>query len=305
MNNMPPVSIYIITYLDSEARGKILLRTCEWVLRQRYPDFEVVVSDNGGDYAAKDALISLSDSRLRICENEGNAGFTGNINRCIEHCSHDIIKPMCDDDLLHLDFLSVTVPLVDDETYVVVDVEKFLFETDPENIACPLDGNLEIRTRSPGYRSDVWVLPYASSSIPSATLFTRRMFEALGRYDVLAELSDWDFLIEACIRRKVVHVEQCLCYVGVWGGTDTELQLSRDPFYFSRESLYTKFRILRQKELTGKEHAGLLLFIWKCAAWEGLRLFRHLFSRIYRDGYTVFLKSFGEFIFLNKGRFGR
>ena len=78
MNNMPPVSIYIITYLDSEARGKILLRTCEWVLRQRYPDFEVVVSDNGGDYAAKDALASLSDSPLTFLPS-----FYFDFNLCI------------------------------------------------------------------------------------------------------------------------------------------------------------------------------------------------------------------------------
>ena len=80
----------------------MLLRTCEVALEQNYPDFEVVVSDNGGEFSAEGALASIDDPRLKIYRNEENVGFSGNMNRCLELCQYDIIKPCCDDDLICL-----------------------------------------------------------------------------------------------------------------------------------------------------------------------------------------------------------
>ncbi len=305
MNNAPAVSIYIITYLDSEERGEILKRTCEWALAQRYPNFEVVVSDNGGDYAAKDALASIQDARLKVCTNEENAGFTGNINRCLKHCSHDLIKPLCDDDLLHLDFLSATVPLVNDHTLVVVDVEKFMLETDPEGIEQTFRDLPLTETRNAGYGADIWNLSYANSCIPSAILFTRKLFHEIGEFDSNTILSDWDFFVETCLCKKVVHVKRTLCYLGVWDGSETEVALREEPFFFPRESLYTRFRILRCKDLSGKERAVLMFGLWKNFAWQSLRPFKYPFSRVYRAGYVEYFKKFFGFVWVDKSAFGR
>ncbi|WP_372845879.1 glycosyltransferase family 2 protein [Pontiella sp.] len=300
---MPSVSIYIITYLNSEERGQVLLRTCEQAFLQRYPDFEVVVSDNGGSYAAADALASIDDPRLKVCTNKENEGFTGNINRCLEHCSFDIIKLLCDDDLIHPDFLAATVPLVDDHTLIVVGVRKFLFGDDPKELNTPISMPAPWETRNPGYGHDIWHLPYVCSCIPSATLLTRALFKELGGFDRNTITADWDFFVEACLNAKVVHVQTTLCFVGVWGGSLTE-EMAGTPYFFPRESLYTKFRFLHCKSLPLNHQVRILAMVFKELLWQGLRPFRHPFSKTYWSGFFDYVRYQTRLTFMKKRQFG-
>ena len=303
--SLPGVSIYVITYLNSEERGGVLKQTCERLLQQHYPDFEVVVSDNGGSYSAADALASIQDARLRVCINQENAGFTGNINRCLQHCSYDIIKPMCDDDLIHPDFLTVTVPLLDDDTLVVVDMDFFIFGTEPEGLDKPLSEPLETEMRNPGYGADIWSLPYANSCIPSATLFTRKLFHEIGGFDGNTITSDWDFLVKGCMNKKVVHVMRLLCHVGVWDEAETVIKLREEPYFFAREGLYTSFRVLRCGNLSNRERIVLVLRIWGRFAFDVLLPLKHPFSKAYHVGAINFSRKFLKFLFSGKGSFAR
>jgi glycosyltransferase involved in cell wall biosynthesis len=302
MNEYPPVSVYIVTYLTSEERCDVLRQTCRDVLALRYPEFEVVVSDNGGAHTAKDALRSLDDPRLKVFENESNEGFTGNINRCIKYCAHDIIKLMCDDDLIHPDFLSQTVPLIDDHTLVVAAVEKYVLGQAPKVINQVYTDPPPCEIREAGYDRQMWTLPYMASCIPSATLFKRSLFRELGGYDKNTITSDWDFFIEACLYANVIHVQAKLCFVGVWEGSLTE-EMMGTPYFYPSESLYTKFRILRLKQLSLGDRAGILCMIMKDILWQGLRIVKHVTSKVYWVGYGDYLSRHFRFIFRNKQQF--
>ena len=300
MQNHPNVSIYIITYLNTAERGEVLKKTCERVLQQNYPNFEVVVSDNGGSYSATDALASIQDVRLKVCINQENAGFTGNINRCLQHCSYDIIKPLCDDDLIHPEFLTATVPLLTDDTLVVVDVENFVFGTEPEGIDEPLPEPLPMESRAAGYGADIWGLPYANSCIPSAILFSRNLFRDLGGYEDHTKLSDWDFLVKACLNKKVVHVMRTLCHVGVWDEAESTIKLLEDPYYFAREGLYTKFKVLWCEMLSNKEGWDLRLDLWRNFLWQSLRPIKYPFSKKYWSGYAAYTTVFFQLLTAGK-----
>ena len=285
------VSIFIVTYMGSEDRGDILRRTCEMALAQNYPDFEVVVSDNAGPYPAAEALKSISDPRLKVVTNTENVGFAGNANRCVELCSNNIIKLLCDDDLLHPDFLSVMVPYVDDETLVVCDVRKFEIGHDPEEMTVPLSEASSIWKRPGGYGGDMWSLSCTPSSIPSATLFTKKLFSELGKYDSKTITADWDFFIENCLYHNLVHVRHTLCFVGVWPGSLTEEMLDR-PYFYPMQGLYTKIRVYRLKALPfGKRLIFACSLHYRCLL-QTLRLFRHPFSKAYREGYAEYRKRF-------------
>jgi len=299
----PPISIYIITYLNSKERGEVLRHTCERALMQRYPNFEVVVSDNGGSCSAADALASIGDPRLRVCANKENAGFTGNVNRCLEHCSFDIIKLLCDDDLIHPDFLAAMVPFVDDNTLVVAGVRKFLFGEDPAELDANVGFPVSFETRNPGYGHDIWYLPYTSSCIPSATLFTRSLFQKLGGYDRNTVTSDWDFFVEACLYAKVVHVHPTLCFVGVWGGSLTE-EMMGTPYFYPRESLYTKFRVLHCKSLPMSRRFRISFMVFKEFIWQGLRPFKHPLSKTYWLGFFEYVQYQFKLMFRKKREFG-
>ncbi len=299
MKEYPPVSIFIVTYLSSEERGEVLRKTCESVLAQRYSDFEVVVSENPGPVRAADALASIKDPRLKVFRAEENTGFAGNMNRCVELCSHEIIKPLCDDDLMHPDFLTQTVPFIDDETLVVVGVQKFEFGTEPEGMREMLKHPPESGRRTTGYSKEIWRLPYAPCSIPSATLFTRSLFESLGRYDRRTITADWDFFIESCLHRNVVHVDKPLCFVGVWSGSLTE-EMMEKPFFYPTQGLYTKFRVFHHKKLPFLQKAQLMGSLLKEFCWQSLRPLRRISMKAYRSGYCEYAGCFFKLLATGK-----
>lgn len=287
MVEYPPVSVFITTCLNTPERGKVLLATCRNALAQNYPEFEVVVSDNAGDYPAEEALAELKDPRLRVFRNDHNIGQAGNSNLCLERCVHDIIKVNCDDDLLHPDCLRATVPYVDDDTYVIAGKEKYIIGEHPAELDQPLPDSLEVTCRAPGYRKDIW--DYTHVCLPGCCLFTRNLFIELGGYNEKPVFFDYDFLLEARMRKQVVTVKHPLCMMGVWKGSFSNRAAERSPYFFSIGSLYTKFRLLRSTSLTPADKRGLRFKLIRWFLKESLRVPRHLFSGRYWRGYFEFV----------------
>ncbi len=303
MIDPPPVSIYIITYLTSEDRCAVLRRTCEVALMQNYPDFEVVVSDNGGEFFATEALKSIDDPRVKIFRAKDNTGFSGNMNRCLKLCQYDLIKPVCDDDLIHPDFLNHTVPLVDDETYVVVDVAKFPFGQEPSELFAPLQKEGEQEIREPGYRPDVWELPY--EPYPSAVLYSRKLFQEVGGCDPKTITADWDLCIEVALYRKIAYLKLPLCFVGEWEGSLTIAMQQSNPFFYPMSGLYTKFRLYKCKALSGTERRGIFSMLAKEYIWQSLRPLKHPLSPLHREGFSEFTKRFWQLVRWGQNDFTR
>lgn len=288
-NQAPPVSIYIITYLNTEERCQALLRCCRSALAQDYPDFEVVVSDNVGEYHALDVLSVLSDDRLKVVRNEKNVGFAGNINRCLDRCIHDIIKPMCDDDMLHPEYLAVAAPRADSETLVVVDFEKFGVGNAEAVLNKPISHPVEMQMRPAGYGHDLWNLPFGS--FPSGTLFSRELFRDLGGYSRTSLVADWDFLIRACMSKTICFIKQPLCYMEVWDESLTEQINSDRPFYFPSAGLSTRFGLMANPVLTRGNRVHLRSEMFCGFLRESVRFLAHLNSRIYRSGFVKYLNE--------------
>lgn len=292
MKNLPGVSIYIVTYLNSEERGAILKDTCEWALKQNYPIFEVVVSDNAGRFLATEVLKTIHDPRLKVFRNEKNIGMAPNMNLCLERCVNEIIKVSCDDDLLHPDTLRLSVPYVDDETLVVVGLEKFIIGSVPAEIHVPVGGipRKSIRSSGCGRTNNLWKFSY--DGLPGCTLFTKKYFASLGRYDTRSKVEDWDFLIMSRLMRSVCFVDQTLCYQGVWPESLTESMLANEPYFFPQAGLYTKFKVLANDSLCVTERFHLKRMLIVELLCESLRALRHTHRREYRIGYVEYLKSF-------------
>ncbi len=286
----PSVSICIVTYLDSEERCRVLEATCRNALQQRYPNFEVVVSDNAGPVTAEEALASIEDPRLKIFRNEENLGMAGNMNKCIERCQHDIIKMNCDDDLLHPDFLTLTVPWVDDESLVVTDMEKYIIGTHPEGMDRTVSKDPEVVVREPGYRYDFWRIKY--DALPGDTLFTKKLHSSLGGYRSGSGVCDWDFAVRARMQKRVLNIKEKLCFQGVWDSSLTEKILKTKPYYFIHSGLFTKFNLLRENSfrLSHRLHLYTIMFLQLFVA--GMRCVRNLNKVEYRSGFRVYWTCF-------------
>jgi hypothetical protein len=106
----PLVSIYIPTY----NRPDYLRRTVESCLKQTYPHFEIIITDNSTNRDSEIMLAGLADPRLRYFSNNGNIGPHASAVRAMELCAGKFMKPLMDDDLIKPRCLELMVKALED-----------------------------------------------------------------------------------------------------------------------------------------------------------------------------------------------
>lgn len=82
-----------------------LVALTESLLAQTYPDLELVFSEGGGSDGSLDYLKSLDDPRVRVIEQAGRPTAAENWTRATEAGAGELIKLVCQDDLLAPDAL--------------------------------------------------------------------------------------------------------------------------------------------------------------------------------------------------------
>jgi glycosyltransferase involved in cell wall biosynthesis len=106
----PRVTVFVPTY----NRAAFAREAIESVLGQTDPDFVLVVADNASTDDTPEMVSSFADERIRYVRRPENLGLLGNFNSCLEDVRTRYCLIVCDDDRLHPDFLSTTVPLLDE-----------------------------------------------------------------------------------------------------------------------------------------------------------------------------------------------
>ncbi|WP_159098981.1 glycosyltransferase family 2 protein [Aquabacterium olei] len=80
--------------------GAYLREAIESVMRQRYQQWELLVSDDGSSDGTRDYLLQLKDPRIRVFLQEKNLGIFGNLNFLFQQVKTDIVQILCQDDWL-------------------------------------------------------------------------------------------------------------------------------------------------------------------------------------------------------------
>ncbi len=116
---------------DSRGRGPLVtvviptFNRCEWlreaidsVVRQTFPDFRLIVSDNasGDDTAA--VVDAFSDARLTYVRLNEHVGLNEHFNRCVARVSSRYLFLLPDDDVLLPDALATLVPVLESSSRV-------------------------------------------------------------------------------------------------------------------------------------------------------------------------------------------
>lgn len=101
MTELPLVSIALVTF-NGEGNLKPQLKS---LLDQDYPNFEIVISDDGSTDTTWQILqqYALSDIRIRLLPRHENLGVVQNFARCFAACRGDLISPCDQDDIWHSD----------------------------------------------------------------------------------------------------------------------------------------------------------------------------------------------------------
>src|SRR5437868_5207767 len=102
----PHVSVCIRAYRRPDG----LAAAIESVLTQSYRDFEVVVSDDGGDL--EEVAASFHDARVRYFRNETPLGPAVNLRQAVDRSRGRLLAFHSDDDLWLPGFLSNTVAVL-------------------------------------------------------------------------------------------------------------------------------------------------------------------------------------------------
>lgn len=108
----PRVSVVMPTY----KRAHLVGQTIRSILEQSFPDFELLVRDDGkGDDGTEEAVreAAQGDSRVRYHRNEKNLRMPGNLNAGIAASVGELIAVCHDHDLYHPDFIGEYVRLLD------------------------------------------------------------------------------------------------------------------------------------------------------------------------------------------------
>lgn len=97
------------------------LRECiESVLAQTYPDFELLISDDGSSDNTCEIAASFSDARIRVCRLGRNMGIPYNFNNAVTLSRGSYIKLLCYDDFLEPTCLERQVNLLDRRSEAVM-----------------------------------------------------------------------------------------------------------------------------------------------------------------------------------------
>lgn len=114
--NTPLVSILIPTY----NRPEYLRKAVESCLKQTYPNFEVIITDNSANDASAKMAAGWTDPRVRYFSNGGNIGPYGSTARGLSIAAGKYIKFLLDDDLLKPRCLEAMVKAMEENPSVGV-----------------------------------------------------------------------------------------------------------------------------------------------------------------------------------------
>ncbi len=260
----PSVSLCIPLYRPDP---RYLERLVESVVAQAYPDLEVVMVDDaspGLDDDSFDALLAPLRQKLPIAasRNAHNLGMVGNWNRAVGLGHGRLVMCMSQDDELGAGMLAAyTAEFADPRVMIVAGAEQFV-DADSR----PMERRLNVGHRHNVFvHHDRYVLEHAEVvrlslrngqgfGEPSAVMFRRCVFDAVGGYDATFEhAADVDFNLRASAHGRAVYLNRAWLRRRwhVAGTTRTNLRtgaVARD-----RRRLYDRFAVT--SELTERDRA--------------------------------------------------
>ena len=90
------------------------------VLKQSYPNFELIICDDGSTDVSQDIMhdYAQKDSRIKCFQNNLRLGLFQNYNACMEHAQGEFIKPFAQDDVFHDNLLKELVDILLNNAHV-------------------------------------------------------------------------------------------------------------------------------------------------------------------------------------------
>ncbi|MES1021695.1 glycosyltransferase family 2 protein [Gloeocapsa sp. BRSZ] len=149
-NTQPRVSIGMPVY-----NGAIYLKQAlDSLLNQTFPDFEIIISDNGSTDQTQEICRAYAahDPRIHYYRNDQNLGAGWNFNRVLELAHSEYFRWACHDDICAPELLQQCVEVLDSNPSVVLCYPKTtVINEDGEQVEKYVDG-FDLRSPKPHER---------------------------------------------------------------------------------------------------------------------------------------------------------
>lgn len=176
MNN-PLISVIVPCY----NHGQYLMECIDSIKKQTYPNFEIIVVNDGStDEFTNNLINSISDSQINVI-NKKNAGLAAARNSGIVSCNGQIILPLDADDLIAPDYIKKAAELlVSNDQIGLVFCKGRYFGSE--------DGLMD--TRYDSLKSELLY-----NGIFCSAFFRKADWEYIGKYNSNMKngYEDWDF----------------------------------------------------------------------------------------------------------------
>lgn len=134
-NQIPLVSIGLPIYNGEN----FVAEAIKCVLSQTFADWELIISDN----ASTDRTVSIcrafadKDSRIRLCQNNRNMGYSPNFNRVFQLARGQYFKWIAHDDLFGVEFIESCIQELKRDDRVVLAFPKLVYvDADGRRLRC-------------------------------------------------------------------------------------------------------------------------------------------------------------------------
>jgi glycosyltransferase involved in cell wall biosynthesis len=103
MNEIPWATFCMTTY----KRPEFLKEQLQTILKQTFPSFHIIISDNDPEGSAERVVKNLNDPRISYYRNEENLGMVKSFNRSLHKAQSEYVVMITDDDPVYPDMLTI------------------------------------------------------------------------------------------------------------------------------------------------------------------------------------------------------
>jgi glycosyltransferase involved in cell wall biosynthesis len=116
LEQQPLISVVLPAY-NAE---KYISEAVQSILNQTYPNFEILIYDDGSTDKTIDVINQLTDPRIRLIKKDKNVGLVDSLNRGIEEAKGKYIARMDADDIAMPDRFFTQIKLMEEDTNIVL-----------------------------------------------------------------------------------------------------------------------------------------------------------------------------------------